>query len=272
MTHLYSPVTLGHRVTHFDAGVFALTEAAYSPTRALPRHAHNCATISYVLQGVCTEVFARDTFECGPFAPIMKPAGMLHSNRYGIDGTKCLLIEIKPHGLEMIRRFSGVLDDVLHIQDVTVVGLAMRIHKEFQIRDGASALSIEGLVLEMVGAVTRRRTNLSSPSLPPWLRAARELIIEQFKERVSLFEIAAAVGVNPSYLSRMFRKHYQCTVGEFVRRLRLDYAATRISQSKDSLAEIAASAGFYDQSHFSHAFKMHSGVTPAKFRTAFQKK
>jgi AraC family transcriptional regulator len=272
MTPFYSPVTLGQQVTQFDAGVFGLTEAAYSPTRALPRHAHECATISFVLKGVCTEVVARDAFECVPFAPIMKPAGVLHSNRYGVDGTKCLLIEIKPGGLEMIRRFSRVLDDVVHIQDGAVVGLAMRIHKEFQIRDGASALSIEGLVLEMVGAAARRGTEVASPSVPPWLRAAKELLLEQFKEQISLFDVAAAVGVNPSYLSRMFRKHYKYTVGEFVRRLRLEYAATRIAQSNDSIAQIAASAGFYDQSHFSHAFKTHSGVTPAEFRAALHKK
>ena len=271
MAQLYSPITLGHRVNQFDAGVFGLTEAAYSPTRALPRHAHDCATISYVLKGVCTEIFARGAVECGPFAPIMKPAGMFHANRYGADGTKCLLIEIKPRGLEMIRRFSGVLDDVVHIQHGAVVGLAMRIHKEFQIRDRASALSIEGLVLEMVGAATRRKAGGSSTSLPPWLRTAKEMIAEQYRERTSLFDVAAAVGVNPSYLSRMFRKHYHCTVGEFVRRLRLDYAATRMTKSNDPIAQIAASAGFYDQSHFSHAFKMHLGVTPAEFRSALKK-
>ena len=268
----HSPITLGERVKHLDAGAFALTEAVYSPTRALPRHAHDTATISYVLRGACTEVFGRRVLECKPFVPIMKPAGEFHSNRYGGHGTECLLIEIKPSGLEMIRLFSNVLDDVVQLQDVTLVGLAMRIHKEFQIADTASALSIEGLVLEMVGLATRCKTQVLSSRMPQWLRTARDLIDDRFKEPISLFSVAASVGVNPSYLSRMFRKHYRGTVGEFVRKRRLDYAAKKIVESSDSLAQIAANAGFYDQSHFTHAFKLHAGVTPAEFRSAFQKK
>jgi AraC family transcriptional regulator len=268
----YSPITLGERVKQFDAGAFALTEAVYTPTRALPRHAHDCATISYVLRGACTEVFDRLALECKPFVPIMKPAGVFHSNRYGGDGTKCLLIEIKPGGLEMIRMFSNVLDDVVHFQDGTLAGLAMRINKEFHRADGASALSIEGLVLEMIGAATRRKTEALTSGLPQWLRTARELINEHFKERISLFRVAASLGVNPSYLSRMFRKHYRVTVGEFVRKRRLDYAAKNIVESNDSLAQIAANAGFYDQSHFTHAFRLYTGVTPSEFRAAFRKK
>lgn len=31
-----------------------------------------------------------------------------------------------------------------------------------------------------------------------------------------------------------------------------------------------AAAGFYDQSHFTHGFKIHTGVTPAEFRAATQ--
>ncbi|HET9787346.1 MAG TPA: helix-turn-helix transcriptional regulator, partial [Pyrinomonadaceae bacterium] len=79
-------------------------------------------------------------------------------------------------------------------------------------------------------------------------------------------EIAHLVGVHPTHLARSFKKHYRTTVGEYLRRLRLDWATRRLSETEDSITEIALAAGFYDQSHFSHLFKQHTGLTPAEFR------
>ena len=61
-------------------------------------------------------------------------------------------------------------------------------------------------------------------------------------------------------------EHYRTTVGEYVRRLRLDWATRQLSETEVSITEIALAAGFYDQSHFSHLFKQHTGFTPAEFR------
>ncbi|MDQ3173827.1 MAG: hypothetical protein M3Q91_08980 [Acidobacteriota bacterium] len=143
----YSPITLGEEVKQFNAGAFSLTEAVYPPALRLPRHAHASATISFVLKGSCTEIVGKATHECSLYAPILKPPGEAHSNQYGRTGAKCMLIEIKPEGLEMIRTFSRVLDRVSHVQEAPFYGLAMRIHREFEIMDSAAALSIEGLVL-----------------------------------------------------------------------------------------------------------------------------
>jgi AraC family transcriptional regulator len=224
-----------------------------------------------VLNGFCTEVVGSSPHECRPYSLILKPPGEVHSNQYGRTGAKVLLVEVKPQGLEMIQVFSGVLDHTVHTQGGLLSALGMRIHREFRTSDSASALSIEGLVLEMIGEVTRCNLKISSSGQPRWLREARELINEHFRERMSLLTVAAAVAVHPAHLSRMFRKHYRCTVGDYVRRLRLDYAAEELAHAGSSLVEIATAAGFYDQSHFTHAFKAHTGVTPTEFRSAARK-
>jgi AraC family transcriptional regulator len=272
MTHKFSPVTLGEQLKQFDAGAFALTEAIYPPSFMLPRHAHGCATISFVLRGSCTEVVGNSTHECGLYSPMLKPAGAVHSNRYGRAGAKCLLIEIKPKGLEMIGLFSSILDRVAHIQESSLTALAMRIHREFRTMDSASALSIEGLVLEMMGEATRR-TSMHSPLLPPrWLHEAKNLCQEHFMQPISLISIAESIGIHPSHLARMFRRYYRSTLGEYVRRLRLDYAARELTQTDKTLAGIASACGFYDHSHFTHAFKLHTGMTPTDFRSALEKR
>jgi AraC family transcriptional regulator len=76
------------------------------------------------------------------------------------------------------------------------------------------------------------------------------------------------VGVHPVYLASEFRKHFGCTIGEYVRKLRVEFACRRISESDSPLSDIAIAAGFSHQSHFSRTFKAVTGMTPAGYRTA----
>jgi AraC family transcriptional regulator len=58
------------------------------------------------------------------------------------------------------------------------------------------------------------------------------------------------------------------SAAQYLRRLRLEWAAERLRKPDDPLAEIASAAGFADQSHFTRRFKRLFGVTPAVFRAA----
>jgi AraC-like DNA-binding protein len=68
------------------------------------------------------------------------------------------------------------------------------------------------------------------------------------------------------HLARAFREHYGCSIGEYVRRLRIEAACEELSRANKPLSAIAAAAGFYDQAHFTNVFKAHVGVTPGQFR------
>jgi AraC family transcriptional regulator len=142
----------------------------------------------------------------------------------------------------------------------------MRIYKESQIMDSASSLAIEALTLEMLAQTARLGLVGHLSSTPRWLNHARAILHENFSQQLSLSCVAELVGVHPAHLAKMFRKHFQCTVGEYIRRLRLEQAVRELTDSAKPLAEIALAAGFYDQSHFTREFKLHNGMTPAEFR------
>ena len=86
-------------------------------------------------------------------------------------------------------------------------------------------------------------------------------------ERLSLAEIAAQVGVHYVHLSRQFHKYNRCTVGELIRRRRVQYACHLLAHSRTPLAEIALACGFSDQSHLSFLFKRYMGLSPSKYRS-----
>ncbi|MEK6324785.1 MAG: helix-turn-helix domain-containing protein [Acidobacteriota bacterium] len=270
MPHQPSPLVLGQLDRSVGVGGFVLTETVRPPTLTLPWHFHEHTNIAFVIKGSFIETIGKRPQECGPPSMIIRPAGEAHFNQYGCAEVRCLIIGVKPNRLEMIQQVSDILDSACHLREEVLSVLALRMYKEFQIMDSASPLSIEALILEILARATRQSTASSLSTQPRWLREARDLIHEQFSEQLSLSGIAESAGVHPAHLARMFRRHYQCTVGDYVRRRRLDHAARELIESDKSLAEIALAAGFYDQSHLTRAFKLHLGTTPAEFRAAIK--
>ena len=69
----------------------------------------------------------------------------------------------------------------------------------------------------------------------------------------------------------MFRRQKGCTVGEYVRHLRVDFALRQLSETENSLSDIAAAGGFADHSHLTRTFKAHLGLTPSEYRKNLDK-
>ena len=250
---------------------FVLAERIQPPNWTLLSHAHESTMIGIALEGAFTESIGKRREECMPKTLQILPAGEQHSLKFTRTPVRCLTIEVAPQRLEGIRQFSSILDRPLHVREGLCAASVMRLYDEFRMRDNLIALTLEGLILEILGEPTRSQRPAASVAPPPWLREARDIIHTNVTDSLSLMRIAASVGVHPTYLARSFRKFYRCSVNQYVRRVRVDLAIRALIESDQTLAEIAAAAGFYDQSHFTRIFKLHLRMTPARFRAHFSK-
>lgn len=249
---------------------FSLVETVYAPDFKMPRHTHELAHLSIVLQGGYTEQYGRKDRACEPLLLVLHPPEEDHAVQFHSAGARILGVEVKAEWLEQIRDYSPVLDSPADLRGGLPAWLSVRLYHEFHTPDEVAPLAVEGLALEILAEASRRRVSLSSRKPPRWLVQAREILHAHFSENLSLASVAESVGVHPVYLAREFRKFYHCTMGEYVRRLRIEMACDELSKSNIPLAEIAAAAGFYDQSHFSHTFKRLTGLTPAEYRAVFR--
>jgi AraC family transcriptional regulator len=93
-----------------------------------------------------------------------------------------------------------------------------------------------------------------------------DLLRERCCDPWSLADVATEAGVHPGYLASAFRRHFGCTVGEFIRRQRIALACRALADGNKPLADVALLAGFADQSHFTRTFKRQLGLTPAAYR------
>ncbi len=242
-----------------------LRETLHAPYSRILPHAHDAASICLTLTGEGHEFINGTRVVAQPGCVIMRAPKLRHSNQYGAIAHRGFMIELEEKWLGMCRHFLHVFEGHRHFPGGPVPSLALRMYRESRIKDSVAPVIVEGLMLEMLGHASRQL--IKTPGrLPSWLTQARDLLHSRFNDSVSLIEIANIVEVHPTHLARTFKKHYRTTVGEYVRRLRLDWATRRLSETEDSISDIALAAGFYDQSHFSHLFKQHTGFTPAEFR------
>lgn len=264
-----SPSTLGIRIHSIEIAGLVLTETRHEPRMALPEHSHETPGVTLVLDGDLIETYAESAISADPWSMIVRPAHREHSNTVGSVGCHALVIEVLAERLERLSPLTPLFRDPCRIGGAGVAGTAKRLYAEFKSGDVYSDLALEGLVLELFAQASRQEKGcLTRSSEPHWLVRARGIMRDRFAQNIGLSEVASCVGVHPVHLARTFREHYGQTVGEHIRKLRIDYAADRLSESPMPLAEIAERAGFSDQSHFCRLFRRHTGMTPSQFRKA----
>jgi AraC family transcriptional regulator len=131
--------------------------------------------------------------------------------------------------------------------------------------DAAAALAIEALTIELFDSVLRLET-LVRRGHPRWLAVAVDEIESDPAAELRLAALAHTACVSTGHLARAFRSAFGMSVGEYVRERRLQRAAALMRDAKRPLADIATGVGFYDQAHFSRAFKARFGASPAAYR------
>jgi AraC family transcriptional regulator len=260
----------GENLKSHQFGSVRVTETLHPAGLKTQRHSHELALFCFVREGGFSEVYGRRRRECVPLQVIFRPPDEAHTDRFYDAGARCLTVELGVGLLQRLREYSVIPEDSRDFYGGKYAWLAAKLYGEFVRMDAASALAVEGLTLELIAEASRTRAEWREHSPPRWLEQAEELLRAHFSEPLTIEAVAQAVDVHPVRLARAFRRTYRHTIGEHVRRLRVEFACRAIAGSDTPLTEIALSAGFYDQSHFTRTFKSATGVTPSAYRTAFR--
>jgi AraC family transcriptional regulator len=232
-----------------------LVRKEYGAGFVMPPHSHERWKICLTLSGLHSDLERGVQRHKGPSFLSVLPPDERHSSVFSED-TKCFHIEFDED-------FISPPLGLIYIADGRIPILAHRINAEFGSSDASSALLIHGLSLELLAFLSRAKND--GAARPRWLDRAADLLQERSTEAVTAEEIAAEIGVHPVYLSRQFKRHFGVNMGEYLREAKVRLACDELRTGK-SLAEIAAAAGFADQSHFTRVFKKILGETPGEFR------
>jgi AraC family transcriptional regulator len=247
---------------------FSLADIAYAPALTLRPHAHEHAILCFNMLGGCTEWVGSSEWTLEPSTLRYHAPDEVHADRIGSDGWRIFTVEFTTEAYQRLADQNVVFDGPTQLHDVYLATLGRRLYREFRDIDDASALAIESLVLEVAVEAARRAPLGRETRIPKWLRNAEDLLRERFTRSIVLSAVAREVGVHPVHLARTFHRTFGQTMGDFIRMLRVDFACSRM-RNRASLASIALSAGFADQSHFCRTFKRVVGMTPSDYRDLF---
>lgn len=254
----------GTTAARIEIAGFRFTEKSYGPDTSLPRHSHELSHFCFVVEGSYSEWLRGRTDYRRPSMLVFYPPDVTHAESHAVNG-RHFLVELDQWRIDSLREADVRLQHPVCFEGDWQCRLAARLYREFRWRDSVTPLLLEGLALELLGGVARA-TIKKPPAPPPWLVGVKETLDAAFQSSPALSELASQAGVHPVHLARTFRQFEKCTIGDYIRRLRIDFACRNIVEGRLPLVEIALAAGFADQAHFSKTFRRLTGMTPSSFR------
>lgn len=99
----------------------------------------------------------------------------------------------------------------------------------------------------------------------------KSYIENHYKDDLRLSQLADLVGMTPSAFSRFFKLRTGKNLAEYIVDVRLGFAARRLVDTSDSVAEICYCCGFNTLSNFNRLFRKRKGCNPTEFREKYCK-
>jgi AraC family transcriptional regulator len=236
------------------------------------RHTHDLTSLAFCVEGPFEETFGHAWRHVGVRSLLIRPGGEPHANRYPARRlSRTLIVELLPQALNEIRSETQVVDSPSHLESERFALLSRQLDLESRNPDTVLSLAIEAHVYDLLVSITRRGRAWNRGE-PKWLVRVRDCLHSTFTRTNSLSDLASIAGVHPSHLAKAFRRIHGSTIGEYVRHLRVEHAATLLKQQRLSLAEIALACGFHDQSHFTRVFANVFGMPPGRYASLISRR
>lgn len=155
--------------------------------------------------------------------------------------------------------FTYTQDDLLarHIKDIFY---ASRNYKAWE-------YAMIGYLLLLLSCMIHS-TEAVKPFHQHYLSKAVEYINQNYMHPVTVEQIAGIVGIDRTYLYRIFQKALGVSVKEYIDKLRQEKARELLSTTNSSIASICSAVGYGSSARFSKKFRSIYGITPSEYRTS----
>lgn len=121
----------------------------------------------------------------------------------------------------------------------------------------------------IIGKISQISAKTSPSMIISPVQKAILYIQNNFRQQISLTQIAEIANYSPNYLSEQFHKHTGMTFKNYLNNLRFMYAEKLLLYTDLSITDICFESGFNDYAHFMYAFKNKYHTSPNKFRKTY---
>ncbi|HMI04552.1 MAG TPA: helix-turn-helix transcriptional regulator [Pedobacter sp.] len=250
------------KTIHLDG--ITLTDTEYTHDK-VDWHYHENAYFTFILQGCVIEGNKKEIYHC--------PAGSLlfhnwqdaHYNIKPPGFTRGFQIELHPSWFNSLQLDFSSTEGSRNLLNPELKILMYKIFKETKFEGSNQQLNINALLADLFGRIAVTEETFSR-KIPAWVRQIREILNDSPLTNWTLRGLAHTLAIHPVHLSRGFSKYFNCTLGEYIRTIKIERSMGMLTEEKYSLTEIALACGFADQSHFIRTFKELNDIRPALYR------
>lgn len=254
---------IGHitRTLQLDGIIVGTTVYANEQTNG-GMHSHENPHISFVLKGGNIDKRVSAEKEQLPGCISYYHAGEVHQTIQKIFPAQHINLELDSDFLSRYRLSEEkICKCISSTPDAKF--FMIKIYYEFLVKDEYSMASIDMLLLELISNHLPKEKNT-----PHWVTQLKELLRNNWNNTIELSYLSRLLNVHPVTISKNFSKYFGCSLGEYMRKLKVEHSIPLIKSGNTSLTGIAYDCGFADQSHFIRTFKNFTGVLPLRFKKA----
>lgn len=241
-----------------------ITDTEYTEEK-VDWHYHESPYLTFILQGNVLEGNKKEIHHCAAGDILFHNWQEAHYNLKPPGFTRGFHIELGDTWLKNMQMDLGEVSGYLNIQHPDAKIILYKIFKETKCQDETAPLSIESLLLSLLTNIIEADT-IPIKKNPGWVTTLRAMLHDRCCEQISLTELSASLSIHPAHLSRDFPRYFNQTLGQYIRKLKVQKALALLPQKHLSLAEISYECGFADQSHFIRCFREKMNVTPLTYR------
>ena len=178
-----------------------------------------------------------------------------------------------------MKRLKDIHEEILnmYIEDMEINNTPLIFVDDENVNDKFHYLKIESLLYEVLyillnnfGIEKGTSLELKSQRNLERLKIITDFIDENYKDNISLDEIAANYQLSKEYLATIFKKYMGITVGTYLKNIRLTSAYRDLMNGDYSINQLAFDNGFPNIKSFINSFKEHYGETPYKYKKNFE--
>lgn len=241
-----------------------LTDTEYTLDR-VDWHYHENAYFTFILSGNVIEGNKKEIYNCTAGSLLFHNWQDPHYNIKPAGYTRGFHIELQNNWFDQLDLNINKLQGSIKITDADIKFLFYNIFKETKVEDNTTTLAIETLLIKTLAKMFDQ-SKFDDEKKPRWVSMIKEMLFYEFTDQLTLTTLSHRVGIHPVHLSRDFSKYFNCNLGDYLRKLKVEKAYALLAEKKYTLTEIAYRCGFSDQSHFNRCFKAISGLSPNNFR------
>lgn len=242
---------------HFDYCTVSVVN--YTQPVSEEWHSHEDIHLSLILQGGNLESRKNEDRQVTPGKIMAYHQGEIHRNRFTAFPSKNLNLELKNDFFSDNHLKFQQLDSS-NIQQIDTYLNLIKIYKELYIDDLYTQDSIKNSLTSLFTPIP------TSSQKPIWVNQLKEIVQDRWNEFISLDELSKTLNVHPVTISKYFKKYYYGSLGDYMRKVKVQKALNYLFHTQMSITEVAYASGFSDHSHMIRIFKLYLACSPKEIK------